>query len=108
MDTYSINPVVVRMKESDKGTVYQSIVAMSLRARQINDQIKSEIQFRMEDVIGDITDAEGTNFDQIAISRQFDNLRKPTFLAMEEMLKDRLNYTIPEKTPEENPSLSYA
>lgn len=94
MDTYSINPVVVRMKESAKGIVYQSIVALGMRSRQINDQIKNEIQTRLADVITD-NDTETTNYDQIAISREFDNMLKPTFLAMREILNDKLSYEFP-------------
>jgi DNA-directed RNA polymerase subunit K/omega len=94
LDTYSINPVVVRMKESDKGIVYQSIVALGMRSRQINDQIKNEIQTRLADVITD-NDTETTNYDQIAISREFDNMLKPTFLAMREILDDKLHFEMP-------------
>ncbi len=101
MDTYSINPVVVRMKESDKGIVYQSIVALGMRARQINDQIKNEIQTRLADVITD-NDTETTNYDQIAISREFDNMLKPTFLAMREILDDKLTFEIPKVQPTES------
>ena len=99
------NPIVVRMKESSKGSIYQSIVAMGVRARQINDDIKNEINERMADVVIDPNDTEGTNFDQIAISREFDVLPKPTFMAMREILDDRLKFSLPkiEETPTPKP-----
>jgi len=50
MSTYIVNPVVVRMEESSKGSIYKSIVAMGMRSRQINDQIKTQISERMADV----------------------------------------------------------
>jgi DNA-directed RNA polymerase subunit K/omega len=93
------------MKESEKGLIYQSIVAMGMRARQINDDIKNEIANRMEDVISDPNDTDGTNFDQIAISRQFDKIPKPTFLAMQEILEEKITYELPseeEKSKEED------
>ena len=86
------------MKESEKGSIYQSIVAMGLRSRQINDNIKNEIQDRMADVIVDNSETEGTNFDQIAISREFDNLLKPTFMAMKEIFEEKLRFEMPDKT----------
>lgn len=95
MDKFNVNPVVVRMQESEKGTVYQSIVAMAFRARQINDDIKDEIHMRMEDIIMTATESEGANFDQIAISREFDSVPKPTFLAMKEILDDKLHFEVP-------------
>jgi DNA-directed RNA polymerase subunit K/omega len=98
-----VNPVVVRMQESEKGTVYQSIVAMGFRARQINDDIKNEISMRMEDIIITTSESEGANFDQIAISREFDSVPKPTFLAMKEILDNKLHFELPveEETEEE-------
>jgi len=86
------------MKESEKGTVYQSIVALGMRARQINDQIKSEIQIRLADVIVD-TDSDVTNYDQIAVSREFDFLLKPTFFAMREMLNNKITVETNQPNP---------
>ena len=98
MDPYVVNPVIVRMNESEKGIIYKSIVAMGFRARQINDDIKNEVAKRMVDVIDD-SDTEGTNFDQMAISREFDRIPKPTFLAMKEMSDGKLTYEIPVPPP---------
>lgn len=97
-DLYNeINPVLIRVKESDKGVIYQSIVAMGFRARQINDFIKVEIQERMKDIITDGNELETNNFDQLQISKEFDLIPKPTFLAMKEMYEDKLHFTIPEE-----------
>jgi DNA-directed RNA polymerase subunit K/omega len=85
------------MKESAKGSIYQSIVAMGMRSRQINDDIKYEITERMADVIQDNSDTEGTNYDQIAISREFDSLPKPTFLAMREIMDEKIEFNMPEQ-----------
>jgi len=100
MSTYIVNPVVVRMQESAKGSIYESIVAMGLRARQVNDQIKVQITERLADVITDGDETEGPNADQIAISKEFDRIAKPTFIAMKEMLDGQIERTI-EAAPEE-------
>lgn len=96
MSTYIVNPVEVRMEESSKGSIYQSIVAMGMRSRQINDQIKTQISERMADVITDGDESEGPNYDQIAISREFDLLPKPTFMAMKEMVGGDLHMKFPD------------
>lgn len=96
MEGYIVNPVEVRMKESAKGSIYKSIVAMGFRSRQINDYIKQEISTRLADVI-DTSDTEGANFDQLAISREFDHLPKPTFLAMKEVSLGRLHFELSEE-----------
>lgn len=97
-----INPILVRMQESEKGIIYQSIVAMSMRSRQVNDDIKNEIADRMSDIIIDPNDTEGTNFDQIAISREFDTVPKPTFIAMQEILDKKMQYDLPDAEQQES------
>lgn len=96
MDTYSINPVLVRMKESEKGVVYQSIVALSMRARQINDQIRAETIAQLDEVVKTDGETETINYEQVAISKKFDELLKPTFFAMKEILADRLHIETPQ------------
>ena len=98
MEKYIINPVVVRMKESEKGSIYQSIVAMGMRARQINDDIKNELNNKMADIIPNTDESEGANLDQISISRDFDKLPTPTFLAMKEIYEGKLTFEIPQET----------
>lgn len=89
------------MQESEKGTVYQSIIAMGFRARQINDDIKRELTSRMADVIT-TDETEGANFDQIHISREFDRIPKPTFLAMKEVKDGKLKWELPREENEED------
>ena len=98
MAQYIVNPVEVRMNESAKGSIYQSIVAMGFRSRQINDYIKKQLTERMADVITDGDETEGINYDQLAISREFDLIPKPTFIAMKEIVDGNLTFRIPDKT----------
>lgn len=91
MSTYIVNPVEVRADESSKGSIYKSIVAMGMRARQINDQIKTQLTERMADVIVDTEETDTPNYDQIAISREFDSIPKPTFLAMREKMDGKIH-----------------
>lgn len=97
MEKYVVNPVLVRMKESSKGSIYQSIVAMGFRSRQINDYIKKEMTERMADIIPTPDDSDTVNFDQISISREFDRIPKPTFLAMKEIFEEKLRFVLPQK-----------
>ena len=95
MEKYVVNPVLVRMKESAKGSIYQSIVAMGFRARQINDFIKMEMTERMADIVPTPDDSDTVNFDQLTISREFDRIPKPTFLAMREIYDEKLTFKLP-------------
>lgn len=94
MEKYIVNPIKIRMKESAKGSIYQSIVAMGFRSRQISDDIKYELNLRMADVIPANDDAETINYDQLSISKEFDKLPKPTFLAMREIQDSKLTFRL--------------
>lgn len=95
--TYVVNPVEVRMKESSNGSIYKSIVVMGIRSRQVNDKIKTQLTQRMIHIVDDIDDIETTNLDKLAISKEFDRLPKPTFIAMKEIFTDRLDIKSIEK-----------
>lgn len=95
MAKYIVNPIEVRMKESSRGSIYQAIVAMGIRARQINSDIKEEIKERMEDIIPTSDETEVANTDQINISREFEVMPKPSFMAMKEMFDDDLKFELP-------------
>jgi len=97
MDRYIVNPIKVRMKESAKGSIYKAIVALGFRARQINDDFKEEIRERMADIIPTADDNEVANSDQLKISKEFDQMPKPSFLAMKEIYDDDLKFEIPKE-----------
>lgn len=83
-----IRPVDLKEVTADASSVYEAIVIMSRRARQINDELKQNLDMRLEDVIahGDDDQEMTNNPDQLMISKEFDRIPKPTFLAIDEML----------------------
>lgn len=93
--TYIVNPVIVRMSESAKGSIYQAIVAMGMRSRQINDDIKMQLASKMEHLDNDTEDSDTPNLDKLAVSREFDVLPKPTFMAMKEISDGKLTFRFP-------------
>jgi DNA-directed RNA polymerase subunit K/omega len=46
----------------------------------------------MENVETDADESEGPNFDKLAISREFDILPKPIFIAMKETMDGKLTF----------------
>ena len=92
MAKYIVNPIKLKMKESAKGSIYESIVAMGYRARQINDDIKYELRLKMQDIVQTSDESEPINQDQLLISKEFERLPKPTFIAMKEMYDEKLKF----------------
>ena len=95
MAKYIVNPIEVRMQESQKRSIYQSIVAMGVRSRQINSDIKREIVDQMEDIVPTADDNEIANADQVNISKKFEMMPKPSFISMKEIFDGDLDYELP-------------
>ena len=95
----------IRYLESKAANIYEAIVVMSKRARQINEELKIEFSKRLEVVQSKLmlesTDESvepEANPDQINIAREFEKLPKPTETALEELIEDKLEYRYKEET----------
>jgi DNA-directed RNA polymerase subunit K/omega len=99
MKEYIVNPVAIRLDSSERGSIYEAITAMGLRARQINDDVKQQLQSRMQHIDPLEDETEYGNYDQMQISKEFDRIPKPTFIAMREMYERRLFYRVEEQLP---------
>lgn len=108
MSTYIVNPAEVRMKEDERGTLYPAIVCMGMRANDLAVQIRQKLEERIADLIGEAGDDGDAGYavasrrlqeEQLRIALEFEQIPKPTFLAMKERFEGKLEYRIPE-TPE--------
>ena len=83
-----IRPVDLKQITGEASSLYEAIVVMSKRARQINDEVKQNLDMQLETVMAQFEDDQemANNPDQLAISKDFDRIPKPTFLAIDEML----------------------
>lgn len=89
-----IRPVDLKEVTADASSVYEAIVIMSRRARQINDELKQNLDVRLEEVMAHTDDDQEmtNNPDQLLISKEFDRIPKPTFLAIDEMLDGEIRH----------------
>lgn len=76
--------------------VYEAIVMMARRARQINDQQKQLLEEHVEQFISD-ENLDEDGFNQDFVDRQYLKLPKPTSIALDEMLEGKLTREYPEK-----------
>ena len=76
------------------GNVYESVVIISKRARQIAVNIKEELNNKLAEFATTVDNLEEVfeNREQIEISKFYERLPKPTTTATEEFLEDKLNY----------------
>jgi DNA-directed RNA polymerase subunit K/omega len=99
-----IKPVDLIELESKAENIYEAIVLMSKRARQINEENKLEFNQRIE-LIQTKTESDeevDANPDQLKISLEFEKRPKPTEVSLEETMADKLEfrYKEPEELPE--------
>ena len=84
------------------GNVYKSIVIASKRARQISSNVKEELSAKLAEFASTVDNLEEVfeNREQIEISKFYERLPKPTSVAIEEFLDDKLMFR--ERDEEEN------
>lgn len=78
------------------GNVYESVVIISKRARQIAINIKEELNNKLAEFATTVDNLEEVfeNREQIEISKFYERLPKPTTTATEEFLEGKLNHRL--------------
>ena len=89
------------LRELDVNTnnVYESLVIMSKRANQISNNIKEELHQKLSEFASSNDNLEEVfeNREQIEISKYYEKLPKPSLVAVQEFLDDKVYYRNPTK-----------
>ncbi len=93
----AIKTLEIKELEAKAANVYEAIVVLSKRSRQLNDETKLEFHQRIENIValptsGDEMDEEVSNPDQLKISLEFEKRLKPTDEAIDELMNDQLEH----------------
>ena len=96
------NSTVTRdLRQLDKGTdnLYESIVVISKRANQIAVDIKEELNGKLAEFASNNDNLEEVfeNREQIEISKHYERMPKPTLVAIDEFLHDKVYSRNPSK-----------
>ncbi|MFZ5971961.1 MAG: DNA-directed RNA polymerase subunit omega [Bacteroidota bacterium] len=85
------------------GNLYESVVIISKRARQIAVNLKEELNGKLAEFATTVDNLEEIfeNREQIEISRFYERMPKPTSTAIEEFLEGKLMYRMRSEMPEE-------
>ncbi len=102
----AVKPLNLEALEEASSSLYEAIVIMGKRARQLNEELKIQYNQRVEMLsaqpIGDSEESEeGVNPDQVRISVEFEKLPKPTDLSVQEFLQGKVVYRYKEEITEE-------
>src|SRR6187401_2177684 len=75
------------------GNIYESVVVISKRARQIALNLKEELNYKLAEFATTVDNLEEVfeNREQIEISKFYERMPKPTTTATEEFVEGKLN-----------------
>jgi DNA-directed RNA polymerase subunit K/omega len=81
---------------SQTGNIYESVVVISKRARQIAVNIKEELNNKLAEFATTVDNLEEVfeNREQIEISKFYERMPKPTTTATEEFIEEKLNWRL--------------
>lgn len=96
----TVKPVDMEKFYGNIGDIYEAIVVTSKRARQIHSELKIELNQRLETIqqLTATTETEeelngaSANPDQLKISLEFEKRAKPTELALQETIDQKIEY----------------
>lgn len=88
-----------RLLDTPTGNLYETVAIIAKRSNQIAVQTKEEMHQKLEEFAGESDNLEEVfeNREQIEIATYFEQQPKPTLLATDEFIKDKIYYRNPAK-----------
>ncbi len=97
----AVKPIDLKRLEEKVENIYEAVIVLSKRAQQINEEIKIEfnqqielIKSKLSNIYAEDPDSMETyiNPDQVNIAKEFEKRPKPTQIAIDELLSDKIEY----------------
>ncbi len=87
----------IRKFDVQTGNIYESVSIMSKRANQISSEMKEELSAKLQEFSSHSDNLEEIfeNREQIEISKFYEKLPKPTLIAVQEFLEEKIYYRHP-------------
>lgn len=89
----------LRELDVETDNIYESIVIMGRRANQIASNVKEELHSKLAEFATSNDNLEEIfeNREQIEISKHYERMPKPSLIAIDEFLNDKVYYRNPSK-----------
>lgn len=89
----------LRQLDSKTGNIYETVVILAKRANQIGAEMKEELTGKLAEFASHTDNLEEIfeNREQIEISKFYERLPKPTLIAIQEYLDNKIYYRNPNK-----------
>ena len=95
---------LIRQIAAKTGNVYESISIVGQRARQISSKMKEELSGKLSEFASSVDNLEEIfeNREQIEISKYYERMPKPSALAIDDFLADKVDFRNREEGTTEN------
>jgi DNA-directed RNA polymerase subunit K/omega len=89
----------IRKFDSQTGNIYEAVAIMSKRANQISTELKEELTSKLQEFGSNNDNLEEIfeNREQIEVSKFYEKLPKPSLIAVQEFLEEKIYYRNPSK-----------
>lgn len=100
-----IKPIDIEKLTGKAENIYEAIVILLKRSRQINEEMKIEFNQRIEMLQSRIfepeeeTEQPQINPDQVLVAQEFEHRAKPTETSINELMTDKLTFRYKEEDP---------
>lgn len=84
---------------TETGNIYESVTIIAKRSNQIATQMKEDLKAKLSEFASqnDNLEEEFHNDEQITVSKHYERLPKPTLIATQEFIEDKVYYRNPSK-----------
>jgi DNA-directed RNA polymerase subunit K/omega len=89
----------IRKFDGQTGNIYEAVAIMSKRANQISTELKEELTSKLQEFGSNNDNLEEIfeNREQIEVSKFYEKLPKPSLIAVQEFLEEKIYYRNPSK-----------
>lgn len=93
----------LREMDAETNNIYESLVIVAKRANQIGNEMKEELNSKLSEFATSTDNLEEVfeNREQIEISKYYERLPKPSLIAIQEYLEDKIYFRNPSKESSE-------
>ena len=98
----------IRQIDAKTGNIYEAIMIIAARATQIGVDLKKELNEKLDEFAANAENLEEVfeNKEQIEVSRFYEKLPKPTAIAIQEWMDDRISFRHEGKGAQDQTALS--
>ena len=97
--TNTVTRDMIKLCHDNQDNVYETAMVIAKRANQISNEMKQDLEKKLEEFtnLSDNLEEVFENHEQIEISRSYEKMPKPTLIATQEYLEDKIYYKNPSR-----------